>query len=283
MATMAKQFKRNVRTKDGPPEYVFEAERRDPKDFLSGSVYDVANRLEEETMFEIDGYEPTAILNHIAEEIKIRIRITGNEIFKIGELLCKAKKVCQANKISFKEWISKNCKFSYETAINFMHTFKYCMGFRYIAYEIPPSILYKISQPSFPEELREFLFTHGGLESMSNGTLNKLAKKAKVEGIEAIEEEVEEIGKQSQVYHQTSNIMDMFEHLLRTLVDAKSRLENDGRYDFKSRIEGFQELPKEINIRLFAALEEAIMILKTPYDKSWKELREYFDSFQNKM
>ena len=113
--------------------------------------------------YELEHLPPESQLSHIKEAIKIHTKLTALEIFKIGRLLTLAKQICWENKISFGKWFQENCKFSYKTAINFMHVYKYSLAIISIAINIPPSILYKICTPGFPEELREFYLNKGTL------------------------------------------------------------------------------------------------------------------------
>jgi len=153
------------------------------------SLYKTANDLE------MDRIAGISDLDDLKNEVKISIKITADEIFRIGEILTIGKKLCQKQKVGFKKWVSELGEFSYETANNYMNVFKYCCGNRTIAKKVPPSILHKISTPSFSDELREYLFDSGMLDEMTKGRLVELVEKYKQGGIEAIEAELENICK----------------------------------------------------------------------------------------
>jgi len=114
--------------------YHFEREAQDPEaTYEKITLYENAEKIECVRVYE----GPS--LDWIAREIHIRLRIAKNEIFKIGELLVNAKTLCQQQSIAFKDWISDNFDFSYETAHNFMLVYKNCFAVRNLALKIPVS------------------------------------------------------------------------------------------------------------------------------------------------
>jgi hypothetical protein len=58
-----------------------------------------------------------------------------------------------------------------------MNVYTQCMGIRDVAMHLPISILYKISKPSFPEELRYYLLSERNLEDISCNHVDRLYKK----------------------------------------------------------------------------------------------------------
>lgn len=256
METKPMKFKR-TRTSSGDDSYHYQKEQIKYSGVFGKTLYDLAIKAEIKGAFELDGLEPEKQLKLIIEEIQIRIKITKQEIFIIGELLCMAKRVCLQATIGFQDWIKDNFDFSYETAKNFMNVHKQCMGFREMAIHIPTSILYKISEPSFPEELREHLITNGNLEKMTNGHFKKLTQKYKKGGFEAIENDIEEINHSGTIKRHTSYSLDICENAYRVLKDTRVKINQRSKQASHDRY--FDTLPEsdEINSKLLLAIEEA--------------------------
>lgn len=105
---MATVFKRKIRRVG--PVYFHEIEGMDPVGTYGThmSIYDTAVKCEDVRNFELDGFDTEGKLEHLVKEINTRIRITKQEIFKIGKLLNMAKKICQEENISIKDWIKSN-------------------------------------------------------------------------------------------------------------------------------------------------------------------------------
>jgi hypothetical protein len=290
METTFKKFNpQSMKLRGGDIEYFIEKEQKDPGsgDILShwNSLYDLALWREEQRVLGFEGWEPSVKLDQIKEEIKIRTKININEIFKIGELLWMAKKVCQESGTGFKEWINDNFDFSYETANNIMSVFKQCYTIRDIAMKIPISILYKISSPSFPDELRDYLLDKGNLEKITNGTFKKLTEKYRTGGIKAIENDVEELRESALVYRQTLFTFDICESALRTLIDLKFKIES--RYSkymaYEDQVKGQQPIASDINSKLYESVTKAIELLDTAKSESTELLNNYWESVKEKM
>jgi hypothetical protein len=267
------KFKKKRRGHDAPAAYFFEKELRDPDLYRKQTLYGAADSLEWERMFELSALTPEKQLEGIRKEIKIRVRITKNEIFKIGELLIYAKKICQQEGKGFQEWIDKNLDFSYETANNFMNVYEQCFGQRFIAMKVKPSILYRISAPNFPDELREYLFDSGKLDEMTNGQLREITWRYKEGGFEAIKDDIQELSRINLVVKQSSHTLDMIENALRTLEDLKEKIEKRGRsgpaiIPFEDAIKAGEPEAVDINAKLYTALESAIDILDKVRDES---------------
>ena len=212
-------------------------------------------------------------LEQLKKEINLRVKITKNEIFKIGELLNYAKNLCQQEGIKFQEWISKNFDFSYETANNFMNVYKNCFGFRSIAMNISPSILYKIAAPSFPDELRNYLFDTDNLNKITNGKLKEIVQKYKEGGFEAIQDDIEEFNRGLLIEKHTMYTFDEVENALRTLDSLVKKIEMRGIsrgkcFRFEDQIEDDEPEAIEINSKLINALREAIKILEKAQKES---------------
>lgn len=269
MTITPKGFKTNIR-ENGWSSYNIEDERQNPDTSVKGSLYGHANWLEDQTIFEMGDQS----LEHLRDEIKTRIKISQQEIFKIGELLTQAKKLCRQETIHFKKWINDNFEFSYETANNFMNVFKYCFGLREFVFKIPISVLYKVCSPSFPDELRGFLFIEENLEKMTNGKLQNLISKFKEGGIEAIEEDIEEFKNVNLIHRQTSFTFDLVENTLRILESTKLKIEcRGGRIgnafiDFKDQAESLLPEAEQINLKLYEGFNAAIEILQKAFSDS---------------
>lgn len=180
--------------------------------------------------------QPKEFLDRLATEIKCRIKITQSEIFKIGEILVLAKKVCQQNNLGFKDWIRDTFDFSYETANNFMNVYTHCMGNRHVALKMKPSLLYKVSSPSFPDELREWLFEKGNLSKITNGKLKGLQQKFKKGGWEAIQEDVQELSDMGISEGEISNYLDQYDDIIRRIKILSEKMEHDGNNDISYKI-----------------------------------------------
>jgi len=98
-------------------------------------------------------------LVQIKEEI---LQINNNmktNIYKIGELLVRAKNILEHG--GFKTWVKDNFEFSFQQAHNFMNVYSNCLGNPEIVHTISSSILYLITSPHFPSDLREHIFENG--------------------------------------------------------------------------------------------------------------------------
>lgn len=264
-------FKRN----ELPPDSYFEEEHKLLNSGIKekGTFYDKAMKMEIKGAYDIEELTPQSKLLHIKEEIKIRTKINAVEIFKIGRLLRMAKIICRENNISFKEWILNNCEISYETCVNFMHAYKNCLGFISVAIKLPPSILYKISQPSFPEELRTFLFEQGNIESITNMDLSDMVIQYKAEGFEAIREKVDIWNYDFFIYRQTQFVLDICKGLLIDMKDMSKRINNKFGYykaPSKDKNEEMKLLPeaKEINKKIFDAINNACSKLENVIEEA---------------
>lgn len=267
-----------------PEPYFFETEKMYG---FRHSIYDEVQELENVTTFQLDGMDTEDKLKHIKHEIELRIKITNLEIFNIGELLHKAKKICQEQKILFKDWISENLDFSYETAHNFMNVFKYCLGHRQIALNVPTSILYRCGSPSFPDELRELLFTQGKLEKWSNGKFKKVIEKYKEGGIEAVEAEIEEFSRGSLIYRQCKYNIDLTQHYAYSLCELRHKIMLRGKEklftDFEIEVTQDQPEASEVNVKLFNAIDAAYNLVHDALKESRQIMNTYERMIVDKM
>lgn len=97
-----------------------------------------------------------------SKEIHFRAGAIKNHIVEIGGLLVDVKQKMRSKKsYDFKKWVdSDNCPFSHSTALNYMRVYRFCAGAPELVNKFKPSVLYKLSAPSFPEELREEIKKH---------------------------------------------------------------------------------------------------------------------------
>jgi hypothetical protein len=255
------------------PTYHWNEERQPYMEVKSQELYKDAISYEYSRICEFISDTPEVALNRIGNEIHSRLKISQNEIFNIGELLFSAKKICRQNQIGFKEWIKKNFEMSYETANNFMNVYKQCLGMREVAEKMPPSILYRISKPSFPDELREYLYDHGNIEKITNGNIDALLKKYR-EGdfcFSAIEKEVDAINQKYKVFRQTHKNLEAFEKARNTLSSLKELFNfNSTTYEYEdwNNPEGMEPEALEINTKLFHALSDSIMRMEEVIESS---------------
>lgn len=237
------------------------------------NIYEEAIALEKVRSYELQSLDPATQLEQIAKEIHVRVKITQTEIFKIGELLYLAKAICQREKLRLQKWIKENCDFSYETANNFMHVYKCCIGVREIALTIKPSILYKLSSPGFPEELRQYLFTSGHLQKLTNGKLTEVVKKFEKGGFAAIESDVERITHEQLIKNQVRFTLDKCMSSLSTLQDLEREITSRGHNIFlEDDFERDAPEARDINRKLHAAVQKGIIALNEALRESFAKL-----------
>jgi predicted transcriptional regulator len=81
------------------------------------------------------------------------------DIYRMGELLVKAKKILGHG--GFTIWIEENFEFSSQQANNFMNVYRHCLGRPELVKTIKASLLYQITSPGFPDDLREHILSNG--------------------------------------------------------------------------------------------------------------------------
>ena len=221
---------------------------------IYSSIYDEAKAIEVSGIWESKPND----LDAIKREILIRLKITKNEIFKIGECLIMAKSISQKKGIGFQNWIRDNFDFSYETAKNFMNVYKNCMGYHEIAVRLPSSILYKLSKPGLSEELRNFLFTHCNLEQITNKDFQKLLKKFNEGGFEAIEDDMTVIQHDREIYRETNYLFDICENGIRTLNQLGGKIKpwidlSGGKHVELNKLQIIYDLKEKIHLAIYDA------------------------------
>ena len=267
------KFRKKVRSNDGkwnlPSDYYFEKAEYEKSFVHCGkTLYDVVDRQEWLRVFGgQSSLTPEELLKALQEEIKFRIKITKNEVFKIGELLINAKNICQQEGLKFKEWISEKFDFSYETANNFMNVYKNCLGLRNVVLNLSPSILYQISSPSFPEELKKHLFDTEQINEITNGRLREITKKYKKGGFDAIKDDIAELNRGHVILQQSCYTLDVVENALRTMEALHEKIERRGRsyhsfLPFENQIKTDEPESFEVNSKLVGAVQSAIDLLE---------------------
>jgi hypothetical protein len=249
-------------------------------DKTKGSYYDQANWLEKITTFELDALSPDEQLNHLEKEIIVRTKITQQEVFRIGEILVMAKKICQQGKtIGFEEWIRQKFSFSYDTANNLMNVFIYSFGYREVVIGAKSSVLYKIFAPSTTEELKEYLVTRVDLKKMTNPRLNEICQKYNQYGLDAVKQDIEENSRDILIKNQTNFTLVMANKALQTLRDLLQKIETRGGksntaiVDFETQIEAQQPEAGEINLKLWESITRSIAHLEEAIRESDAILR----------
>lgn len=250
-------------------------------------LYDLAYKLEIKGSYDLEELNDDEKLSRIVEVIKIRTKITALEAFKIGRLLHIAKSICNSKHIRFRKWITENFDFSYETGINFVHVYQNCLGMVDVAVHLPLSLLYKISQPSFPKELREFLFTQQNISSITVVNLKDLSDRYKKGGFEAIRESVEKWNFEFDIYEQTRFVIDRCKGLVNEMKSNKYQIMNKYGYYKEDRfIQKDRELlpiSNEINKKLLNAIHEGIGILENAIKEAEMTSLQYYYKSQDEL
>jgi hypothetical protein len=115
--------------------------------------------------------------------------------------------------------------FSYQTANNIMRVYRYCLERPELVQSMKSSLLYKISAPGFPKDLREYLFENAdGLEKISNERVMDLCKRFKNKKLSLDSPEIKALIKFRQTttlyrsyYEEVKKAMTMTENLAKTI------------------------------------------------------------------
>lgn len=263
-----------------PASHFSEDEYDSPSNPFNQRIYHSALKLEKIRVHEFNLMEPEKQLESLKNEIQVRLRITAQEIFLIGELLILSKQICRTGGFKFQEWISENFTFSYETANNFMNVYKHCLGYRELAMQIKPSVLYKLASPGFPNELRRYLFEETRIDELTNGRLRRITEKFKAGGFKAIQEDVERLSRANLVYQQTSFIINEIENCYRTLEHYRLKMQGLGHSSGKfGHIEiGRHHREKEANW-VIDQIDRLMKRTLNDFRNTLKECHDYTDRF----
>jgi len=291
---MPQGFKKKIRSIHSPSSYSYDKDQlynnyqNEDGAFYNETLYDTAIRLKEWNTFQFDGLTLQDKLDQIKNEVNIRIKITKQEIFRIGELLYLAKGICSQDGLGYKEWITDNFDFSYETAHNFVSVYLQCLCYRDIAMKVPSSILYKISQRGFSQELREYLFESGHLEKMSGSNLKSIIDKYKEGGIQAVKADLQDIRESRLVNQQVRYTFDMCENALRTLDALRIKIESRGGakeqiLEYSSLLTMQHPLAAEINRELWETLLRVSTELEGAINDAKGKLNDFIKNTREEM
>jgi hypothetical protein len=217
-------------------------------------------------------------LKRLAEEAHLHLKIAAVEIFRVGEIFYEAREMAQG---SFKEWVEKNFNISYDTALNFIHVYECLFGHQEFLEGVKPSILYKVADPSFPEELRNFLLEDDNakaLKDMTNRDVTELVKRYKAKGWEGVAKTFERGVEFHRVYAEVSYPLNLLHKLAReielmrrsmanhinnhllwrpmTRSAVSTKILNDVYNGLGKAITFFDELRKECDVELRGSLGE---------------------------
>lgn len=118
------------------------------------------------------------------------------DIYRIGELLVKAKKILKHG--GFTEWIDTNFEFSSQQANNFMNVYRHCLGRPELVKTIKASLLYQITSPGFPEDLRKHILSNGkNLKRIKGKEFRKVYDKFKKGELDLESKEIKRLFKQN--------------------------------------------------------------------------------------
>lgn len=239
--------------------------------FNAKSLYTYAEHLKDRRMTGSFFWGDPRRLDAIEEEIEARIRITKREIFTIGELLYEAREILKGE---FMKWVEEKFDFSYYTANNILNVYVCCLGHRDKVEDVKASILYKISAPSFDEDLREFLFAQGGLNKFTNRDLKSIMQKYKKGGLDAIKSDFEHLAESVRAYEHTSYVLDNVEIAIRSLINIRIKIEKQTGYmQLTDDIEGVSEIGTQNTKAIWDAFEECIEILDNVKKVSLDKIR----------
>lgn len=253
---------------------------------FKSDLYSKADDLKKERLLSNNFRTPDSILELIKEEIDVRIGITQQEIFFIGELLAQARDILKGTGKSFKTWIEEKFDFKYHTALNFINVYTVCSGQLELVRNVKPSVLYAISSKSFPEDLREVLIFENLLPMVNTYQLKKVYEDFKEKGFEAVKPLLEEKAKSSLVYTQTLQFVDNLKRIEHHVGNVLSSLQgNISRDDVLPDRKGATKIGDEINQSVFDFLKQKyseIQSFSKDIDSKRDELfRNIVDQMQN--
>lgn len=233
------------------------------KDDCGRTIYDklIAARKERKYLFSGDDAE---YLRSIADEVKLHIKITTLSIFAIGELLFEAKRLIAKKRVpgTFQGWIGENFDFSYDTAQNFMHVYTACLGHRHLLEGVKPTILYRISEPAFPGELRDALFSNGAeaLKKMTNRDVTKLARKYEKEGWDGIATTFTTMTESYAAYQEVAYGMNLLYNICHDLELKKGQMAKylSGRRECITKPESHSEATTKIHDMILKGIDDAV-------------------------
>lgn len=144
-------------------------------------------------------------------------------------------------------------------------------GLRNAIENVSTSILYKMSAPTFPEELREYLFANCNLEQIKNSEIQNLVKVYKEQGMDAVKDSFDLYQHGRRVYRQIRYNVDQLSQAIENIEKARANIEQYGQteHNFGEEIEG-----DEINKSIHLALEKCSYDLKQEWERSMLKLND---------
>jgi len=117
-----------------------------------------------------------AQLPMMASEIKLRTLSIKKNSLIIGRILTEASEILPHGE--YINWAKKECAFSKTTIYNLRKLYTTCGGYPKIVEKINTSVLYKISSPKFPKELKEYILKNADiLDKISNETIKDISER----------------------------------------------------------------------------------------------------------
>lgn len=112
----------------------------------------------------------------LVDEIKSRQHRIKNDLRVIGGLLVESKELVGHGE--FEKFVEDNFDFSISTARNLMNVFIQCGAYPEIFDQINSTVLYQISAPNFPDELRKFMLNNTKLlDNINNKKVADIGKR----------------------------------------------------------------------------------------------------------
>ncbi|MFC1818431.1 DUF3102 domain-containing protein [Thermodesulfobacteriota bacterium] len=125
---------------------------------LKNAVAERDNRHKEFNRSKLNDRDFDRYIDSIVKEISLRLGAIKRNIFEIGRLLNDAKSLIDYD--DFKQWVKDELKMSARTAENYIKVYEHCMYTPELVNYFKPSILYKVCSKSFPQDLRQELFSN---------------------------------------------------------------------------------------------------------------------------
>lgn len=227
------------------------------------TLYRETEYCRERRMLDVHGGDPDKQLSGIAQEIQLRVKITQQEIYLIGEMLVQAREILKGTNESFQAWVERNFDFGYHTACNFCNVYTACMGQLNLIRYVKPSILYLISSKQFPEELRDILLFNDLLQDFSIRNVKEIYEEFQEKGFEAVKSTLEQIANKSLI---TEHAAPFIDNLNKTSYFIDNVIEKVSRDPIHKnplqRVKGATEIGDEIAGIVLDSLEQCSKILK---------------------
>jgi hypothetical protein len=255
------------------PLYLVSEKHLTSNDASFRHIYKEAQNVREERMLDCHKGNPDKQLIAIVEEVKLRIKITQQEIFFIGEMLTLAREILKQNKRSFSDWIDANFDFGYHTAINFCNVYTACVGFLPNIQHVKPSILYKISSKGFPKDLREILLFDDLLKDISNPELTEIYTEYQEKGFNAVKSRLQAMSHHTLTYEQCAPFIDNLRKTEYHLKCVEEKISKDTGHTPKKWIKGASPIADEIEAIVIESIDQCLKIISEANQEVDKRLQ----------